>query len=198
MKQVPALRVRDLLGELRQKGKGGHTADSLEQVGARVYWQAWERVAVILADGEPLPADVPDGGAFLAFRFAPRGKARADGSRARTVFLECPYCSREVTAVYCSRWRSDGSACVRVGDGRKEPGEELESTTGGGLFGCVHCLGLTYPSSQEHGTPSGDGRLLHMGEPSRWQKTRRGFAMARAEYRVRKRFGIAFPNYRER
>lgn len=191
--EVPALRVRELLGKLRQSGDGNHTADALEQQGARVYWQAWERLAVVLAEGQDLPEGTPDGGTFLEFRYVLRGRARADGSRARAVLFVCPYCSRDVAAVYCSRWRLDGSACVWVGDWRKEPGKDLESVTGGGLFGCVHCLGLTYPSSQEHGTPSGDGRLLHMGNPARWQKTRRGFAMERALFRVSKRFGLAFP-----
>ena len=159
-----------------------------------MYWQAWEKQAVILADGADLPEGVPTGGVFLTLRYAPRGRTRKDGSRARAVFLECPHCSRQVRAVYASRYNSDGAPAVWAGDWRKEPREDSQGTIGGGVLGCVHCLGLAYPSSQEHKTLSGDGRLLRMGKPERWQAQRQGRALERASLRLSKRCKVAFPH----
>lgn len=137
-------------------------ADTLERYGARVYWHPETRTAALLGQGQDLPENMPEGGAFLTFRLEPRGKARRDGTRGRAVFLACPHCGRSVLTVYVSPWGQWGERVP------------------GGVWGCVRCLGLTYPSSQEHRTPSGDGRLLRVGPFSRWQRTRRGQARERA------------------
>lgn len=163
------LSVRAVLEAMRA---GPEAADTLERGGARLYWQPVERLAVLLLHGEQLPAGTPEGGQLVGFLFAQRGKARRDGTRGRVVLLECVHCGHAVRTLYVSTLGPDGR--------RAE----------GGVWGCVRCLGLTYPSRQEHRTASGDGRLIHLGEPERWQTVRTGRAVARAVQRFRRRWAF--------
>lgn len=189
VRECPALHIREVLETFRKAGAELGTADALERLGVSLYWQPWERVATLSVEGQDVPPGSPRGGTRIALEYAPRGKARADGTRARMVLFRCPHCGGAVRAVYASRWGADGSAAVWLGEWTRTPGRPVEAVTGGGLFGCVRCLGLAYPSSQEHATPSGDGRLLGMGEPERWQHTRQGNAQERAASRLRRRCG---------
>lgn len=178
--------------ELRRRSAGLMQADVLEQLGGRVYWQPFERYAALLGEGQDLsdlPEAAPPFGIFLAFRLLPRGNPRRDGSRGRAVLLACPHCGRSVSRVYVSEHGAEGEAVLSLGNWRRDEAGELKAVRGGGVWGCVSCLGLTYSSRTQHKTPGGDGRLLQMGDPENWQKTRRGRARERALERLIRRCG---------